>query len=217
VISSGDVYRAYGRLKRAEPGPPDRAPLDEEAPLRDSRFPYGGDYEKILVEEGCRTQSALPVTILRYPAVYGPNDGHRFRPWLGPMLEGVGEIKVQDGFPDWRWTHGYAEDVAEALVLAATDLRATGRTYNVGEAETPTWGERLADLGRTAGWNGRFVAAPAEELPEPQRFALDFTHHLVYDTRRIRAELGYREIVPREEGYRRTIAWERASGIPIGG
>src|SRR5215471_16771798 len=40
VISSGDVYRAYGRLTGLEPGAPDPIPLTEDAPLRESRYPY---------------------------------------------------------------------------------------------------------------------------------------------------------------------------------
>lgn len=40
VISSGDVYRAYGRLMDLESGPPDPIPLTEDAPLRESRYPY---------------------------------------------------------------------------------------------------------------------------------------------------------------------------------
>jgi nucleoside-diphosphate-sugar epimerase len=219
LISSCDVYRAFGRLKRTEGGPPEPIPIAEDAPLRESRYPYRGaknvpldcsdDYDKILVEETCRAQTELPVTVLRFPAVYGPNDYHRFRQWLQPMFDGAPELKVQDSVAAWRWTHGFAEDVAEAVVLAATNERAAGRTYNVGEERTPTWAERIAELGRAAEWSGRIVPAPAEELPEAQRVALNLSQHLVTDTRRIRGELGYREVVPREEGYRRTIAWER--------
>ena len=43
VISSGDVYRAYGRLLRTEPGPPDPVPLTEESPLREKLYPYRGE------------------------------------------------------------------------------------------------------------------------------------------------------------------------------
>src|SRR5574342_360222 len=60
VISSSDVYRAYDRFRRADPGLPDPVPLTEDSPLRDRLFPYrdkarGPDdflytYEKILVE-----------------------------------------------------------------------------------------------------------------------------------------------------------------------
>lgn len=39
VISSADVYRAYDRFRRADPGPPDPAPLTETSPLRDRLYP----------------------------------------------------------------------------------------------------------------------------------------------------------------------------------
>src|SRR5690606_32464382 len=40
MVSSCDVYRAYGRLTGTEPGPPDPMPLVETSPLRESRYPY---------------------------------------------------------------------------------------------------------------------------------------------------------------------------------
>lgn len=215
VISSGDVYRAYGRLRRLEPGVPDAIPLTETAPLRESRYPYRGQapnpdhwmaqYDKILVEQLLMGQRDLPTTILRFPAIVGPNEHRRFERWLQPMLRGEPELRLQDDWAAWRWTHGFAEDVAEAIVLAATHPAAAGRTYNVGESPTPTMAERLAGFAPAARWNGRIVRVPMSELPEPDRMPYDFTHHLVYDTTRIRAELGYREIVPLEESLRRIL------------
>jgi hypothetical protein len=77
VISSCDVYLAYGRLQRLESGAPDTVPLTEASALRESRYPYRAraaaplddddkdEYDKILVEETLRAQQDLPVTILR--------------------------------------------------------------------------------------------------------------------------------------------------------
>src|SRR5271169_5748044 len=59
LISSCDVYRAYGRWHRLECGPPDAIPLTEDSPLRQSRYPYKNEYDKILVEETLRTQPDL--------------------------------------------------------------------------------------------------------------------------------------------------------------
>jgi nucleoside-diphosphate-sugar epimerase len=226
AISSGDVYRAYGRLKRLESGPPGPIPLTEDEPLRESRCPYRGivnaplermdEYDKVLVEQTLRSQADVPVTILRFPAVYGPNDNHRFGPWLQQMTPDRAVLRIQEDFGGWRWTHGFSEDVAEAVGLAVTNGRAAGRTYNVGEPHAPTWIERLEEWGRLAGWDGRIVPVPAGELPEDRRMPNDFSHHLAVDTSRIRTELGYAEVVPREEGIVRTIAWERgaAAGRP---
>jgi nucleoside-diphosphate-sugar epimerase len=42
ALSSQDVYRAYGRFHRSEPGPIEPAPLNEDAPLRERLYPYRG-------------------------------------------------------------------------------------------------------------------------------------------------------------------------------
>jgi hypothetical protein len=41
--------------------------------------------------------------------------------------------------------------------------------------------------------------------------ASDLRYLLTLDSRRIRAELGYAEIVPETEALQRTIAWEQSS------
>lgn len=87
---------------------------------------------------------------------------------------------------DWRWTHGYVDNVAQALVQAIVNERATGRTYNVGEKITPTVAERLAYL------------PPNPNAPISDQKA-NFEQHVAYDTSRIREELGYREEIPEEE------------------
>ncbi|MBZ5576127.1 MAG: NAD-dependent epimerase/dehydratase family protein [Acidobacteriia bacterium] len=223
VVSSGDVYRAYGRLQRLESGPPDPIPLSEDAPLRESRYPYRkmapsedhwmARYEKISIERALMEQTRLPTTILRFPAVCGPNEYRRFQQWLQPMLRGEAEIRVQEDWAGWRWTHGFFEDVAESVVLAATHPRAAGRIYNVGEPQTPTMAERLDAFARASGWRGRIVRAPASEIPEAGRMPHDFAHHLVYDTSRIRTELGYAEAVLPQEALVRIIEWERAASL----
>jgi nucleoside-diphosphate-sugar epimerase len=189
MISSGDVYRAYGRLTGHEPGPLEPCPLREDAPLRETHFPYRAmaarlgayaqDYEKILAE---RVTSAAPTScaILRLPKVYGPEDN--------------GDLATIYGFasqPDWRWTHGHVENVARAIVLAATHPRARG-IFNVGEAQTPTMGERLARL-------------PARRRPSPPPPPFNFAQDIVCDTGRIRTELGFSEIVS-EAAAMRTLA-----------
>lgn len=92
VISSGDVYRAYGRLMGLESGRPDPIPLNENSPLRESRYRYQrmapnpdhwmARYDKVLVEQVLMHQTDLPTCILRFPAVVGPQDYRRFQRWL---------------------------------------------------------------------------------------------------------------------------------------
>jgi nucleoside-diphosphate-sugar epimerase len=125
------------------------------------------------------------------------------------MLRGDLELHIQDGWARWRWTHGFAEDVAEAVVLAVTNSHSAGRIYNVGESHAPTMGERIAEFARVAGWDGHIVEVPAAELGETDRMPYDFTHHLAYDTTRIRTELGYKEVIARQLALARTLEYEK--------
>jgi nucleoside-diphosphate-sugar epimerase len=220
ALSSGDVYRAYGRLLGTEPGPPDPVPLDENAPLRETLFPYRQSasgpadwtyhYEKILAERALLA-GRLPATVLRLPAVYGPGDPyHRLRPFIKRMDDRRPAIVLEDTQAKWRWTHGYVEDVAHAIALAVADERAAGRVYNIGEAKVPTMAERVREIGQVAGWNGTVVPLSPERLPSHLRAPYPAQQDLVVDTRRVRSELGFGEPVSNDEGLRRTIEWERA-------
>ncbi len=222
-ISSGDVYRAYGRLLGLEPGPPEPAALTEDAPLREVLFPYrrtasgptdwAYHYDKILAERAL-FDGPLPATVLRLPAVYGPGDPQRrLRPYIKRMQDRRPGILMETAQAQWRWTHGYVENVAEAIALAVSDERAAGRIYNLGEPVTPTTAERVAELGRLTEWQGRIISLPAAELPAHLRPPYQLTQDLVMDTRRFRAELGFSESITVEEGMRRTIGWEGANPV----
>lgn len=230
VLSSADVYRAYGRIRGNEPGPPEPLPIAEDAPLRERLYPYRSstpaaddqprswaeDYDKIVVERTVQSEPSLPATVLRLPAVYGPHDGqHRLFPYLKRMLDGRPAIVLAEEMASWSWSRGYVENMAEAITLAVTDERAAGRTYNVAEVEAYTearWIERIAEA---VGWTGQIVQVPNEQLPDALKSGIDTAQSLAMDSRRIREELGYNEPVALDEALRRTVAWER-DNLPTG-
>ncbi len=142
VISSQDVYRAYGRFHQSEPGALEPVPLAESAPLREELYPYRGEgrgldsYDKILVERAAQNSTILPATILRLPMVYGEGDyQHRLLLELKRIDDRRAAILIDQRIAGWRWTRAYVENVAAAIVLAVTDERAANRTYNVGDTE----------------------------------------------------------------------------------
>jgi len=192
VLSSGDVYRAYGKLQRTEPGDLEPIPITEDSPLRTVLYPYRdhpkyATYEKILVERTVMAAPDLPACVLRLPAVYGPGDRHRrFGDWIVHMLERRASITIGAGMAGWRWTHGYVENVAAAIAVAATDPRTAGSIYNIGEHETPTMRERIETLARVLGWTGSIEIVP-DTLP------LDFRQDMLVSTSRFREELGFSE------------------------
>ena len=215
AISSGDVYRAYGVFTRLEPGPLESTPIKEDSPLRQVLFPYRAgakpgddkyDYEKILVERVVKGETGLPVTVLRLPMVYGPGDDqHRLAPYLKRMLDGRRAILLDEGMARWRCLRGYVEDVAAAVALAVTDPAAVGRVYNVAEPTPNSEAEWVARIGAVVGWGGAIVSVPGGKMAVPFNTSQD----LCVDTTRIRAELGYREVVDRDDSLRETVAWER--------
>lgn len=233
VISSQDVYRAFGRLWRTEPGPPDPVPLTEDSPLREKLSSAGLDYNKTAIERAVMNDPNLTATVLRLPATHGPGDDkHRLFPYIKRMDDGRPAILLDEAYAGWRWSRGYVEDVAHAIALAVTDERAAGRIYNVAYPETLSeaeWVQAIArvnnlarlDAGRSnarleAGIarrsNVELIALPSDRLPESlRREMFDFSQQYEVDSSRIRRELGYAEIVPFDEALRRTIAWERAN------
>lgn len=212
AVSSIDVYRAYGRLHRTEPGPPDPVPLAEDAPLREKPSIEGARSDKPAVERVVMSDPRLPATVLRLPAVYGPGDfQRRLYPYARRITDGRRRILLDAGFAGWRFSHGYVEDVARAVVLAIENDRAAGRIYNVAEAETPPRAEWIRRIGRATGWRFDVVTAPRERLPPHLAEDLATEQHWVADSSRIRDELGYRELVPEAEGFRRTLGWEQAN------
>ena len=223
VLSSGDVYRAYDRLRGADPGPPDPTPLTEDSPLRDKLYPYRSyaespddleyNYDKILVERVVTSRpDALPATILRLPMVFGPGDyQHRLFPYLKRMDDGRPHILLPKEWASCRALRGYVEDMAEAVALCVTEEKAVNRTYHVGYQANYTETAWLEHIANVVGWTGDIVAVPNADLPERLRSRDTFAHDWSVDSSRIRKELGYKEVVPLEEALRRTNSWERAN------
>lgn len=225
VVSSADVYRAFGRLTGFEPGSPEPDVLSEDSPLRERLYLYRGemrpatddprwwtyDYDKILVERVVMAESSLPGTILRLPMVYGPGDyQHRFFAYIKRMDDGRRVIPLEASLSGWRGHRGYVENVAEAIALAVSDPRATGRIYNVGDPDVPTEAEWVREIGRAAGWDGEIAVVPDGTLGIGPLAFRTAAQDLVMDTSRIRQELGYAEPVRRDEALRQTVAWERS-------
>ena len=210
VPSSCDVYRVYGRLHGTEPGPVDPIPLAEDAPLREKLSIHKEEYEKRWVEQVVMSDPDLPGTILRYPMIYGPNDGGRTFDVVKRMLDDRPVIALDEKLARWRWSRGYAQNVAWATVLAVTHEQATNRIYNVAEPEGLSYLEWTQRVTRAGGWAGRIVVLPQGRLDVGGGH---YEHHWVIDTTRIRAELGYMEVVPQEEALRQTVEWQRANPL----
>lgn len=220
VVSSIDVYRAYNRLRKKEPGAPDATPLKETAPLREQLYPYRGvavdalhtayEYEKILVERLAQSEVDMQTTILRLPVVYGPNDPQvRVFDYLRRMDDGRKTIILGKQQSKWQLTRGYVTDVATAVVLAGEDQSSGNHIYNVGEREALSEIEWVKKIGEAAGWSGEVVTLDDESLPKHLSQDYDWRQHLTIDTDAFRSRFDWQESISRDEALKLTISWQR--------
>jgi nucleoside-diphosphate-sugar epimerase len=227
AVSSCDVYRACGVLQGLESGPLEPLPLVETSPLRTGSQTYpreklqvlqrvfgwlDDEYDKIPVEREVLGDAHVLATVLRLPMVYGPGDRlHRLFPLVKRMDDRRPAILFEEKHAAWRAPRGYVENVAAAIVLAATSEPAAHRIYNVAEREGLSeldWAREVAAVTR---WSGAFRIVPADQTPAHLRMPGNLDQHWDVDSTRIREELGYGEPVARREAIRRTVEWERAN------
>jgi nucleoside-diphosphate-sugar epimerase len=224
MLSSCDVYRSAGILHGTEPGEIDNTPSAEDSPLRANLHPYPPatlqavqaiypwletDYDKIPAE---RVVLAAGGTVLRLPMIYGPGDPlRRSHPVLKRVDDSRRVMILGESFAQWRAIRGYVEDVVWAITFAATDTRAAGRVYNVGDPENVTELEWRRQIAAAAGWHGEFLVLPDGLVPRHLQPRGNHRQHWSADTTRIRQELDYREPTPHAEALRRTVEWERAN------
>ena len=158
-------------------------PLTEESELRRNLHPYPpgtlqhlrkifpwmtDDYDKIPAERIVMNDPELPGTVLRLPMVYGPGDPlHRFYPVVKRVADGRRHIIFAQPLAAWRSPRGYVENVAAAIALAATDDRAIGRIYNVGEEPSFSELEWAQKIARRDGMGRKVCRAAGREHTAP--------------------------------------------------
>lgn len=227
ALSSMDVYRACGVLHGLEHGPLEPVPLTEDSRLRTKLQTYSAEalalamramawlddeYDKIPVEQAVMSDPALPGTVLRLPFVYGPRDRlSRLLPIVKRIADGRKAILLDEAVAQWRAPRGYVDNVAAAIVCAATSDQAAGRIYNVAEEPAYSELEWTRNVTNAAGWQGEIFVVPSSLCPTHLKMPGNWQQHWAADSSRIRRELGYREPVELQEAIKATVAWDRAN------
>lgn len=226
LLSSVDVYSNYGGLLRKESPAIQPQPAKETDPLRGFRYPYRGnphrprgvdaalfeDYDKIVLEEAALGDRRFTTTVIRAPMIFGPGDKqHRFK-WAIDAVKRGGLIKLDERAAKWPNSYGYVTDVAEAMVVAALDPRAAGRTYNVGQGFVRNPIEWLLSFAVVMNIPIEVETVPPGEigLLFERAEASDLRYPLTLDTTRIREELGFVEPTSERDALLATIAAESA-------
>lgn len=229
LVSAIETYAP--KLKRfvyvsslAAHGPsPDGKPRPVEAPPKPITA-YGRT--KLAGEEIARASLVADRTVIfRPPVIYGPRDPalvpffRLVRMGLAPLLMGGrNHISIV-----------YAEDIARAIVLAATaEAPVAGKTYCPEDGEPHSWRELLsaveAAMGRralrvsTPRWAFATASLASETFGLLRRRAVSLTRekveemsqpHWVCSADSLRRDLGWQPVVNIWEGARRTGEWYR--------
>lgn len=220
MLSSSDVYRNYELLHRKTDGTPIAGIVDEESPLRKTRYPYRSEprraaddperyldeYDKIPIEEAVqRLRTAW--TILRLPMVYGPGDRQRrFRWAIEPMAKRDESLVIPRAWANSVATYGYVQNVGAAIATTLGNGLAFRQVFNIAESNPANhfeWANRIASV---MDWDGRIESVDDPTGSFARRLeGLDLTVPFRIDGRKIRNKLGYSELVDEKEGLKRTV------------
>src|SRR5437660_4838973 len=205
VISSMDVYRAFGALLLDRETDP--VPIDEESPVRVERYPYRGrladrdDYDKLDVEDVYLPRGAL---VLRLPMVYGEHD-YQLREEFILRRVRAGRTQIPFGAGTWLACRGYVRDIARAVSLGLRTPAAAG-VMNICEDRTYSmrmWSQMIIEA---AGASAELVRVPDEMLPEDLKPTGTMTQHIAASARKARSQLGWTPSDPLET-LRATVRW----------
>lgn len=200
-------------------------PVDEETPCRPITS-YGAS--KLEAEQACKEYAdAIPIVILRPPAVYGPRDRdilHMFR-WIK-----FGIMPVM-GSRSKMLSLIYVAELARAISLVLKSPEAAGRTYCVADKHPYPYTELVSVAAGLLGKSTFSVPIPRPILyaiagatqavswmiPRPSVVNVDKVRDLVTDywtcsAGRIEKELGFRTEIEAPVGLRRTLEWYRQYG-----
>ena len=179
VLSSIDVYEAYGQLHQGGHAQP--MPITETSPVRSERYPYRGrvpgmdDYEKLDVEERYLDRGA---TVLRLPIVYGPHDYQRREEFILRRVR-HGRDRIPIGTANGLLSRGFVHELARGVAGAVATPTVAGEVFNLCEATTTTthgWADAiLAASGREA----ELVRVPDDRLPADLELTAPMSQHLL--------------------------------------
>jgi UDP-glucose 4-epimerase len=210
VISSIDVYRAFGALNQDRETDP--VPLDETSAVRPTRYPYRDlmpgmeHYDKLDVEDVYLPRGA---TSVRLPMVYGEHDYQLREEFLLRRVR-AGRTRIPFGNGMWLHSVAYVRDVARGVHLVLKTPAAAGHVLNLCEDRTYSmrlWSQMILDA---AGSKAELVRVADELLPEDLKPTGTMSQHILVNAQKARSMLGWATSDP-AESLRTTVQWHLAN------
>ncbi|MBX7255060.1 MAG: NAD-dependent epimerase/dehydratase family protein [Candidatus Hydrogenedentes bacterium] len=198
-------------------GPLTRIPADEDEPHRPVSDYGRGKRDAEAVFREAHQAGKFPVTMFRPSHCYGPGapllDIWGYNPSLVTRIrEGRAILVPGDGYGLWQ--PGYIGDMAKGFVGALGRAETFGNAYNLVGDEIMDWRVFHERMARAIGCEAVIVpmttqqicaGAPADETVMLREI---FQYHAAYRNDRTKRDIpDFRDLLPWEEGVRRTVAW----------
>lgn len=183
---------------------PEWAPRQRDAANYTSKVAEGED--QLLQQHG---RGDFETVIVRYPGVYGPRApiNHEWAVVKRALDRRPQMILPHDGLAYFQ--RGYAENVAQLVLLAATRPEAAGEAFNCGDERVLSAGHVARIIADELDWQPEFIGVPAPLCRG--LFPLAEKSNLILDMSKARTLLGYRDLVDPETATRLTARWLAAN------
>ena len=205
-IGGVPVYRGFfDAAVHRPPGMP--VPTSEDAELAneadDGKSYRIGRTEQMLFDKH------PTATHFRYPYVYGPR---QLAPREWCIVRRVLDNRPFIVLPDDGLSlipFGYVDNLAHAMLLAVDQPQASmGEIFNCGDDEKLTIRQVAELISDELAYEGELLSVPAEFAVCARPLMMNArTTHRVMDTAKLRARLGYRDVVPARAAVRRAARW----------
>jgi len=206
-IGGAPAYRGYLNPRLDSPAGM-RVPIREDATLVAREDESRKGLAIVRTEEAVFARHPR-ATHFRYPYVYGPRQLLP-REWcvVRRILDERPFIIVPDGGLT-LCTFGFVANLAHAVLLAVDQPGpSAGQVYNTGDEQALSLRQVVETIGEAMAWRGEVVSMPWE-LARPARPMImqSLTTHRVLDLSKLRADLGYRDLVEPTDALAETARW----------
>jgi len=203
--STGAVYAPSELLPIREDFPiitPETAPADEAAYALEKV-----ECEQFLLQ--MFREKGFPVTILRCPVIYGPENwmDEREGSYFFRLLKGRRILVPGNGATVLHYAH--VDDVAHAHLAASGKKEVAGQIYNIASDEAITIDGYINAVAKAVGIEATKVYVEPKVVRSLKRpiFFFPWERNVFYDISKAKNDFGYCPIFNMEEGMKQTYEW----------
>ena len=209
TVGGGGHYAERGDPRWGSLGMPLVVP--EDSPLQDDPQGSRTRYLMWFTEQSAlkaHAEGHFNVTVFRYPTIYGPH-APADSDWsiVKRILDGRGQFIIPDGGLRLH-SRAFAQNAAHAVLLGVDrPTESAGQVYNVADDTPYTLRQRVELMAKALGHEWELVDMPHSLAQNVSPALFRAREHYLRDTTKLRAELGYQDVVPVADAIQRSARW----------